>query len=348
MTTLQPSAQSRSARLAAVAGSGQFLRLLARIREAGLLIALAAIVVIVTVQAPRFLQISNLRQILLSVSILAIVAVGQTLVVLTRNVDLSVASSVGLVAYVVRDLLRDHPDIGIPAAIAAGLLIGALLGAINGALVTIGGVPAIVATLGTLYVYRGVVFAIGGGELITASEVPQGFRDIALSRPWGIPTPIIVAAAVALVFAYLLRSTRFGRELYAVGSNPEAARLVGLSVGRRVFTAFVLCGLLCGLAGVLWGARFGSIDARAATGIELQVIAAVVLGGVNIFGGSGTVLGAVLGAILLGTIQNALIILRLNQFWLQAISGAAILLAVTADALITRRVRRSLVVRLRR
>jgi rhamnose transport system permease protein len=294
------------------------------------------------------LQITNLRQILLSVSILAIVAVGQTLVVLTRNVDLSVASSVGLVAYVVRDLLKDHPDVGIPAAIAAGLLLGALLGAVNGSLVTLGGVPAIVATLGTLYVYRGIVFAIGGGELITASEVPKSFRQIALSRPWGVPTPIIIAAAIALIFAYLLRYSRFGRELYAVGSNPEAARLAGLPTRRLVFAAYVLCGVLCGVGGVLWGARFGSIDARAATGIELQVIAAVVLGGVNIFGGSGTVLGAVLGAILLGTIQNALTILRLNQFWLQAISGAAILLAVTVDALVTRRVRRALVLRHRR
>ncbi len=348
MTTLQPSAQTSVESALGAEGSGRLLRVLARVREAGLLIALAAIVVIVTVQAPRFLHITNLRQILLSVSILAIVAVGQTLVVLTRNVDLSVASSVGLVAYVVRDLLKDHPGMGIPAAIAAGLVIGALLGAINGSLVTVGRVPAIVATLGTLYVYRGVVFAIGGGDLITASEVPSTFRQIALARPWGVPAPIIVAAAVTLVFAYLLRYSRFGRALYAVGSNPEAALLAGLPARRLVFGAYVLCGVLCGLGGVLWGARFGSIDARAATGIELQVIAAVVLGGVNIFGGSGTVLGAVLGAILLGTIQNALTILRLNQFWLQAISGAAILLAVTVDALVTRRVRRALVVRQRR
>ncbi len=348
MTTLQPSAQPHAEAALHLEKGSRLIRILARIREAGLLIALAAIVIVVTVQAPRFLQITNLRQILLSVSILAIVAVGQTLVVLTRNVDLSVASSVGLVAYVVRDLLKDHPEIGIPAAIAAGLLLGAILGTVNGSLVTLGGVPAIVATLGTLYVYRGVVFAIGGGELITASEVPRQFRQIALSRPWGVPTPIIIAATIALIFAYLLRYSRFGRELYAVGSNPEAARLAGLPTRRLVFTAYVLCGMLCGLGGVLWGARFGSIDARAATGIELQVIAAVVLGGVNIFGGSGTVLGAVLGAILLGTIQNALTILRLNQFWLQAISGAAILLAVTVDALVTRRVRRALVLRHRR
>ncbi|MGH2535074.1 MAG: ABC transporter permease [Thermomicrobiales bacterium] len=328
--------------------AARLARAVGRVRETGLLIALAAIVLIVTVQAPRFLSTNNIRQILLSVSIIAIVAVGQTLVVLTRNVDLSVASTMGLVAYVVRDLLRNDPDLSIPLVIGLGCLLGAGLGAINGALVAIGRVPAIVATLGTLYVYRGVVFAYGGGELITASDVPRAFREIALSRPVGIPTPILVTAGIALIFAYLLRYSRAGRQLYAIGSNPESARLAGLPQTRLVFGAFVVCGLLAGVGGVLWGARFPSVDARAATGYELLVVAAVVVGGVNIFGGSGTVFGAVLGAILLGTIQNALTILRINPFWLQAISGGAILAAVTVDALITRRLQRSLVARRRR
>lgn len=326
----------------------RLIDLLVRVRELGLLVALGIIVLVVSLQASHFLTVSNIRQILLSVAILAIIAVGQTLVVLTRNVDLSVASMVGLVAYMVRDLLRDHPGMNTALAVAIGLAIGAALGAFNGLLVAGGGVPAIVATLGTLYVYRGITFAVGGGELVTAGEVPDSFRQIALSRPLGIPTPIIIAAIVTLVFTYILRSTRFGRQLYAIGSNPSAAQLIGLPSGKLVFLAFTICGLLCGLAGVLWGARFGSIDARAATGIELQVIAAVVLGGVNIFGGSGTVAGAVLGAILLGTIQNALVILRLNQFWLQAISGGAILVAVTIDLLITQRLRQTLVRRRRR
>lgn len=319
------------------AGAGRVIDLVGRVREAGLLIALAAVVVIVGVQAPRYLSTGNIRQILVSVSIIAVVAVGQTLVVLTRNVDLSVASTIGLVAYVVRDLFRDNPDFPIWLAVIVCILIGACLGGVNGLLVTVGGVPAIVATLGTLYVFRGMTFAIGGGELVTASEVPPDFRQIALSRPFGIPTPILVAAAAALIVGYVLRTTRSGRQLYAVGSNPEAARLAGLPVDRLVFSAFVACGALAAVGGILWAARFPSVDARAATGYELLVVAAVVLGGVNIFGGSGTVLGAILGAIFLGMIQNALTILRLNAFWLQAISGAAILIAVTLDLLITRR-----------
>ena len=323
----------------------QLVTILGRIREAGLVAALTAIIVGVTISEPRFTSVNNIRQILLSVSILAIVAIGQTLVVLTRNIDLSVASIVGLVAYEVRDILAHNPQMSIALAIAIGLLIGAGLGAVNGALVTVGRVPAIVATLGTLYVFRGLTFALGGGKLITASQEPPDFKRIALSRPWGIPAPIIIAAVLGLVFAYLLRYSRVGRQLYAIGSNPDAARPAGIQTNRVVFGAYVMCGLLCGVGGVFWGSRFGSIDARAASGMELQVVAAVVLGGVNIFGGSGTIVGAMLGAVLLGTIQNSLTILRLNQFWIQAISGAAILLAVTIDLLITRRLRRSLTLR---
>jgi rhamnose transport system permease protein len=325
--------------------ANRLVAVLGRVREAGLLIALAAIVIGVTASEPRFASVNNVRQILLSVSILAIVAIGQTLVVLTRNIDLSVASIVGLVAYEVRDILGHNPELSIPLAIAIGLLIGAGLGAVNGALVTVGRVPAIVATLGTLYVFRGLTFALGGGKLITASQVPPDFKRIALSRPLGIPTPIIIAVALGLVFTWLLRYSRVGRMLYAIGSNPDAARPAGIQTNRVVFGAYVACGVLCGVGGVLWGSRFGSIDARAASGMELQVVAAVVLGGVNIFGGSGTIVGAMLGAVLLGTIQNSLTILRLNQFWIQAISGGAILLAVTIDLLITRRLRRSLTLR---
>lgn len=331
-----PAAGGRAARLVETVG---------RFREAGILFALLALVLVVAVQAPRFLSPNNVLQVLVAVSILAVLAVGQTLVVLTRNVDLSIASNVGLVAYVCGALFRDNPGIAVPVVVLVGLLLGLLLGTVNGLLVTLGQVPAIVATLGTLYVFRGIDYLIASGLQVTAGDVPDAYRAIAMSRPLGVPTPIWIAAAVAVVFTVVLRSTRFGRQLYAIGSNPAAARLAGLRADRLVFAAFALCGLLGGLGGLLWGARFGSVDARAAYGYELQVVAAVVVGGVNIFGGSGTVVGAVLGAILLGTIQNALTILRLNPFWLQAISGGIILAAVAVDTLITRRLQRALVER---
>jgi rhamnose transport system permease protein len=313
-----------------------------RVREAGIALALALVVLIVAVQEPRFVNLDNLEEILLSVSILAIVAMGQTLVVLTRNVDLSVGSTVGIVAFICADALKSSPGTSIALIIGLGVLIGAGLGAVNGLLVAVGRVPAIVATLGTLYVFRGIDFIIAEGKQVNAADVPQAYLNLATNKVLGLPLLIVYAAVIVAVTAYVLKRSRGGRQLYAIGSNPEAARLAGVPAGRLVFVAFVLCGALCGLAGVLWGARFGTVDARAATGLELGVVAAVVVGGVNIFGGSGTAIGAALGAILLGTIENGLAILKLNPFWLQAIQGAVIIAAVTIDALITRRLQRAL------
>jgi rhamnose transport system permease protein len=344
-TTSEAVAPSRSR---ARARADQIVSTLGRIRELGLVFALLIIVIVVGLQQPRFLSPNNIRQILEAVSILAVLAVGQTMVVLTRNVDLSVASIVGLVAFVAGDLFKRNPGISVPLVVTLVLLLGLGLGAINGLLVTFGQVPAIVATLGTLYVYRGIDYLIASGRQITVSDVPTAYRDIANAEPFGIPLPIIITAVVVLAGTYLLRYTRFGRQLYAVGSNPEAANVIGLKRDQVVFAAFAISGLLAGLGGILWGAKFGAVDARAAYGYELQVIAAVVVGGVNIFGGVGTVVGALLGAIVLGSIQNALTILRLNPFWLQAISGAVILIAVLIDALITRRLQRVLLARRRR
>lgn len=322
--------------------AGRLVLLAGRVRELGLLIVLLAIVVVIGVQVPRFLTIGNFEQILLGASILAIVGVGQTLVILTRNIDLSVGSMVGLSAFVSANTLAENPGIGVLGAVLLGCSLGVAMGAFNGLLVTVGGVPAIVATLGTLYVYRGLDFYIAGGQQVDASDVPQAYLNLATAQILGVPTLVLFAVVIVAVFAYLLRASRTGRQLYAIGSNPEAARLAGVRRNRLVFGTFVISGLLCGLAGVLWGARFATVDARAATGLELEVIAAVVVGGVNIFGGSGTVLGAALGAIVLGTVGNGLTLLKISPFWLQAVNGAAILIAVTVDALITRRLQRAL------
>jgi rhamnose transport system permease protein len=290
----------------------------------------------VSVQEPRFLTASNIEQILLSVAILAIVAVGETLVVLTRNIDLSVGSMVGFAAFVTADLFKQQPGTNLLLAILLGCALGLVLGAINGLIVTVGRVPAIIVTLGTLYVYRGLDFVIAGGTQVSASDVPESYLSLATTRILGIPALILFAAAIAVIFAYLLRSTRSGRQLYAIGSNPEAARLAGIRSDLLVFGAFLLSGLLCGLAGVLWGARFATVDAT------------VVVGGVSTLGGSGTILGAILGAIVLGTVDNALNLLKLSQFWLQAIDGAAIVVAVTLDAFITRWLQRALLTRRQR
>lgn len=328
-------------------GQARLLGLVSRVRELGLLAVLLFIILVVSIQAPRFLSIDNFVQILLSVAIIAIVAVGETLVVLTRNVDLSVGSMVGVTAFVTAYFFKQLPTSNIMVGILLGCVLGLVLGSINGLIVSLGRVPAIVATLGTLYVYRGLVFVIGSHTTtqVNASDVPPGYLALATTQILGIPALILIAAVITIIVGYFLHASKSGRQLYAVGSNPEAADMIGIRRNRLVFAAFAASGLLCGLAGVLWGARFATVDATAATGLELQVIAAVVVGGVNIFGGSGTILGAVLGAIVLGTLQNALNILNISQFWLQASYGAAIIGAVVLDAFITRWVQRTILAR---
>ncbi len=346
MTTV--SKEREEARPSPRTSQSRLVRLVNRVRELGLLVALLLIIVIVGIQVPSFLTVSNLEQILLSVAILAIVAVGETLVVLTRNIDLSIGSIVGFTAFVAADLFKQLPGINLFIAILLGCVLGLVLGCINGLLVTVGRVPAIIVTLGTLYIFRGFDFVVAGGNQVSASDVPDSYLSLATTRVLGVPALILFAATIALIFAYLLRFSRTGRELYAIGSNPEAARLVGIRSNSLIFGAFLLSGLLCGFAGVLWGARFATVDSTAATGLELQVIAAVVVGGVNTFGGSGTILGAVLGAIVLGTVDDALNLLKLSQFWLQAIDGGAILVAVALDAFITGWLQRALVTRRQR
>jgi len=338
ITTSQKQTTTRS-------NQSRLVGLVGRVRELGLLMVLLVIVVVVSLQVPQFLTASNIEQILLSVAILAIVAVGETLVVLTRNIDLSVGSIVGFSAFVVADLFKQQPGTNLLLAILLGCVVGLVLGALNGLLVTVGRVPAIIVTLGTLYMYRGLDFVVAGGNQVSASDVPDSFLSLATTRVLGIPALILFAAAIALLFAFLLRSSPSGRELYAIGSNPEAARLVGIRSDLLVFGSFLISGLLCGFAGVLWGARFATVNATAASGLELQVVAAVVVGGISTLGGSGTILGAMLGAIVLGTIDDALNLLKLSQFWLQAIDGAAIVLAVTLDAFVTRWLRLTLMIR---
>jgi rhamnose transport system permease protein len=222
-----------------------------------------------------------------------------------------------------------------------GVAIGLVLGMVNGFIVTVLRVPAIVATLGTLSIVRGIDYLIAGSHQVPVAALPDGFTDAAYASFFGIPPFVLLTVGIVAVTAIFLRQSRFGRQFYAVGSNPEAAAILGIRARVVVFAAFSACGLLAGVAGVMWVIEFGTINGTSANGVVLQVVAAVVVGGVNIFGGSGTVVGAALGALFLGFIGNALLLVGLSQFWLQAIYGLVILLAVSADAIILRRIQRA-------
>jgi rhamnose transport system permease protein len=317
---------------------------LARSREVSILLVLVVVIAAATAKTPSFLFSSNSwRDLLLTPAILLLLAVGEAVVIITRNVDLSVGSILGLTAYLTGRLFVDHPGMPVLVVVGAGLITGALLGLLNGLLVGFGKVPALVITLGTLYIYRGIVLTWAGSNRINASDMPAGFLDLGTQQVLTIPVLFLVALVVLVAVGYYLRTARGGRELYAIGSDPEAAVLYGLRVRRRVIAAFILSGALAGLAGVVFAARYGTVSSDAGTGIELQAVAAVVIGGVAIFGGSGTVWGAAIGAVLLVTINRALPILGIPDFWQQALVGALILSAIVLDRLLAARRTRTLV-----
>jgi rhamnose transport system permease protein len=334
---LSPRRQQRPDEAGGRTGSAALAERVFRIRETGIVVVLAVFVAITAAVQPRFLSATNIQFVLVDTTVFALLALGETMVVISRNVDLSVGSVVGLSAYLSTSLFGPHPGIPIVVVFLAGLGIGLACGVANGIMVAAGRVPSLVVTLATLYIIRGIVILIVGGKEVVAQSLPSAFLEIPKATVLGIPDVAIAVAVVTGIVAYYLRTFRSGRDLYAIGSNPEAARLAGLPVGRRVFTAFAVSGAIAGVAGVLWGAQYGTINSTAGTGYELQVVSAVVVGGVAIFGGSGSVVGAALGALLLSTISSALYVLGISPFWDQAIWGFLLLLAIALDQTITER-----------
>lgn len=313
-----------------------------RARELSIVAALAVLVAVTAGVNGNFLSGQGMKDIFLNASILVLLAVGQSVVVITRNIDLSAGSVVGLVAFTTGDFLAADHGRGVVFAVVLGVAIGALCGLVNGLLVSFGRVPALVVTLGTLYVIQGLDHLVAHGRQINAVDLPPALLSLGNGTVLGVPYLPVIAVVVMLAVGYYLRSYASGRDFYAIGSSPEAAGLAGIPVRRRVMGAYLFSGALAGLAGVLWLSRFGTVVADAANGWELQVVSAVVVGGVAITGGVGTVYGAALGALLLTTITSALVVLKVNPFWQQAITGALLLLAISVDRLLALRVARVL------
>ena len=309
-----------------------------RFRELGIVLALVIVVVATTIDNHLFLSATSIQQLLSGAAIIALLAIGETIVIITRNVDLSIGSVLGISAYAVGVVYRDHPHAPMAVVFLVALAIGLACGIVNGAIVTVARVPSLVVTLGTLYIIRGIDGAWAGGNQVNASMLPESFNKIGYGTVLGIPYLGIIAIVAVAIATYAMRTFRTARDFYAIGSDPAAARLAGIPVGPRVFLAFVLSGAIAGVAGAIWLSYFGSVDAIAGVGYEFQVIAAVVVGGVAIFGGSGTVLGAALGALLLNTIDSALIVLNVSSAWSFAIAGALLLAAIALDRLLSVRI----------
>ncbi|MDO4259443.1 MAG: ABC transporter permease [Actinomycetaceae bacterium] len=310
------------------------------LREMPVIFALLLLVTVTAILNPRFLGAQGVKDLLLNATIVMMMAAGQSLIISTKSVDLSVGSVLGVSAFATGLLFAENPGLPIPVVFLAGTAIGALLGAINGALVTLAKVPAMVITLGTLYLFRGALNWWAGPTQYFAESRPQAFGDLSVATIAGLPLitllAVIVIAAVSL-YQYYARS---GRDLYAIGSDPHAAEVYGIPVGKRVFTAFVVNGALVGLAGVLYASRFNSVGATTGSGMELDIVAACVVGGVAIVGGVGTAYGAAIGALLLTTITSALTAIGVDKFWQKAVVGVLILVAIVIDrvAAVNRRI----------
>jgi rhamnose transport system permease protein len=301
-------------------------------REGILAAIIAGLVLAVGARAPVFLTIDSLNGVLTDTAILAMMALAQMVVILTRGIDLSVAANLALSGMVAALLSTVAPDLPVIITIFVALGVGTVLGFTNGALVAFVGIPPIVVTLGTLAIFRGLVFVISGGRWITSDKVGAAFLHFPHAYFLGVSSLVWLAALVAVLMAVFLGRTRTGRGLYAVGGNPVAARYCGIDLGRQQLLVFTLAGAVSGLCGYLWVARFGIAYTEIALGFELSVIAACVIGGVSIGGGIGSVTGTLLGALFLGVVVNALPVINVSPFWQMAISGAVILAAVVVNA----------------
>ncbi len=306
---------------------------LMRHREAGNFVMIVLLAIVVGLIQPRFLTLETLRNVMLAIPLILIAAMGQMMVIIARHVDLSMGSILGFSAIVAGMMFRDMPDVPILIGVLVAILVGAGLGFLNGAIVTLFGLPSIIVTLGTLSLYRGFVFLISNSRQVDPQFIPRALIQMSQTSPiLGIPWLVIIAFLTALASYLFLDHMRLGRQIYALGSNPSAAPLRGIRVVPVTLLVFTLSGALAGLAGVMYAARFGYVNPGiTGVGFEFTVIASVVIGGVSINGGVGTVLGTILGVILLGMVNVALPLLGVSEFWQSAILGAVIIVALLID-----------------
>ena len=309
---------------------------IARFREVGLLGFIILLSILVQLRNPSFLTLENLNDMITNTAILSILAIGMMLVIITGGIDLSIGATLALSGMIAALTVGAYPNLNPFLAILLGILVGIVSGGILGVIISKGGVLPIIATLGMMYIFRGLTFMVSGGKWVSAHQMPASFKGIATGSFLGINNLIFIAVITYLIFFYFINHTRTGRQIYAVGSNPDSAKISGINHDRIIWLVYTLMGGLSGLAGVLWVSKFASAQGDTASGYELTVIAACVLGGVNIAGGSGKISGLILGSILIGILNNALPLINVSPFWQMGIQGSIILIAVVLNALVKR------------
>jgi rhamnose transport system permease protein len=305
-------------------------------REIGLLAFIVILCAVFQLRNHNFLTLGNIRDLLANTAILGILSVGMMMVLLTAGIDLSIGATIALSGMVSALTVMHVPGIPPVVSILEGMVVGAAAGALIGLLIARFNVLPIIATLGFMNIIRGVTYVLSGGAWVSSYQMSDGFRGISSGKVLGVSNLIIIAVVIYIVFYYFINHVRMGRQIYAVGSNAAAADISGIPRRKIVWFAYLAMGTLAGLAGVLWVSKFASAQGDTAVGYELSVIAATVLGGVSISGGSGKVSGLILGTILLGILNNALPLINVSPFWQQAIQGAVILAAVLTNVLVKR------------
>lgn len=301
---------------------------LLKYRELLLAVVIVLMVLGVGARSPEFIGAGNLLEMFNDTSILIILALGQMMVLLTKGIDLSMAANLALTGMIVALINFHHPDIPVWSLVVLATVLGLIMGAINGLLVWKVGIPPIVVTLGTMSIYRGIIFLLSNGGWINAHQMSPDFLSLPRAPFLGLPLLGWCAIAALILVAYFLRYSRTGRALYTAGGNATAAYYTGINAGKMQFISFCLSGALAGFCGYLWISRFAVAYVDVANGFELQIVAACVIGGISIMGGIGSVVGCLLGALFLGVINNALPVIEVSPFWQMAISGAVIVIAV--------------------
>ena len=313
----------------------------AKFRELGLVLVIVVLAIFIQIRNPVFLTMDNLSNMVINTAILSILAVGMMLVIVTRGIDLSIGATIAFSGMIVAQLVSENPNIHPILTLILGLIIGTVTGLVIGFLIAKVEILPIIATLSAMFVIRGLTFMVSDGSWVSAHQMPDEFLSIGRGTLLGINYLVLIALIIYAGFYYFVNYTRTGRQIYAVGSNPDSAKISGINKDKIMLLVYSLMGGLAGLAGVLWVARFASAQGDTATGYEMNVIAACILGGVSITGGSGKIMGVILGSLLIGILNNALPLIGVSPFWQMAIQGFIILFAVIVNTIVGRNVEKS-------
>ncbi|MDC3417514.1 ABC transporter permease [Aquibacillus salsiterrae] len=314
---------------------------LGKFREFGLLGFIVLLSIVIQLLNPAFLSPGNLTDLIKNTAILSILALGMMLVLITRGIDLSIGATLALSGMIAALTVRAYPDLHPLLAILIGIVVGVVCGAVLGLLVSKVGILPIIASLGLMNAFRGMTYWVSGREWVSAYQMSDSFKHIATSSILGINTLVFIAIIIFIFFNYFVNNTVTGRQIYALGSNPDSAKISGINSDRIYMLVYTLMGGLSGLAGVLWVSKFASAQGNTGSGYELTVIAACILGGVSINGGVGKVTGVLLGAVLLGVLDNGLPLINVSPFWQMGIEGAIILIAVLFNTIVKKTVERN-------